>query len=351
MNRDYNFEEEFKKFVRLSADYGMSLDYARNKYHYADLLFSWDVELSQRKNNYVTLIPLIEQLKEKFKELVIIDNNLASFQGFPNRLELYLTKNGIPREKYNYFLENVDHFVEIVHSDFPMTEEIQKLEEKGIREWNEFIAPHSEGYIGFLMPFNSHNDVVNAVAEDLTFKKNRERIRIVERVNKPFSKTIYVPNEDVVEIQIDKNAKYGTHSSLRFVFLLGFALAMLKHADRGEDANHLPVYLLAYEADKFTFNFVRTQMTERAQKYFRYNLLRTITFALFAIDIYTNDQQDFDVAFAKAVNRCYLKARQEKNPFYVFKEPINLIQDLMESISYVELYLEEGKTKHSGKNN
>lgn len=118
---------------------------------------------------------------------------------------------------------------------------------------------------------------------------------------------------------------------------------MLEHADKGENPNHLPKYLLGYEADKFTFNFIRTNAPQRTQKYFRYNLLHKLTFALFAIDVYANDQQDFDVAFARVVNRCYLKANQSKNPFYVFNEGLISLpmEDLMQTINYVELYLKD----------
>lgn len=351
MNQDFNFKQEYNKAVKMAADYGMSLAYARHKYQPIDLLFTWDIDLPQRKKNYLNLMPLIEELKEKFQQLVATENRLYILKGFPSQIEFYLTRSGIPREKYDYFLKNIDRFVKIIHADFPMTEEIQKLEEKGIGEWNEFIAPYAEGYIGFTIPFHSLNEIVDAVSKyDREFKKNKERIKIVERDKKLFFKTKYLVVEDVVEVQIDKNVSYGTHKSLHLVFLLGIALAMLKHTDKGEDTNHLPRYVLAQEANKFTLNFVKTQTPERIQKYFRYNLLRTITFALFAIDIYTNDHQDFDQAFARAVNRCYLKANQTKNPFYVFVEPITLMEDLMESINYIELYLQDEKNVHTNKN-
>lgn len=352
MNHNSNFEEELKKSVKLLADYRVLLDYALNKVQVANLLFSIiTLDLSQRKNNYISLIPLIEQLKEKFKQLVFIKNKLASLKGFPNNLEFYLTKSGIPREKYNYFLKNLDRFVSIVHEDFPLTETVQKLEEQGVKEWTELNVPYAEGYMGFSTPFSGPNDIIDIISKyDQIFKKNKERIRVVEGDNKLFNKTIYLPKEDIVEIQIGKNFDYKTEHSLRFVNLLGVALEMLKYADRGEDPNHLPVYLLAYEADKFTFNFVKTQAPEKTQKVFRYDLLRTITFALFAIDIFTNDQQDFDIAFAKAVNKCYLKAHQSKNPFYVFMDITSLMEDLMHSINYVEFYLEYTNTTSASKN-
>lgn len=354
MNNDSNFEEQYKKFVDLRADYLFSLAYALKEVKAGKLLFStMNLDLSQRKNNYISLIPLIEQLKEKFKQIVIMENKLANLQGFSNRLELYLAKSGIPREKYDYFLKNFDRFVSMVHADFPLTEVAQELEKQGVKEWTELNAPFGEVDLGFTTPFRSPNDVIDMAAKfDRRFKKNEERIRIVEKDNEPFNKTIYLPKEGIVEIQINKNSDYGRDGSLHFVTMLGVALEMLKYADKGKAPDQLPRYLLAHEADKFTLNFVRANAPERTQKYFRFNLLRTITFAFFVIDIYTNDQQDFDVAFARAVNRCYLKARQTKNPFYVFKEVLITfpMEDLMHSINYVELYLEDEKIVHTNKN-
>lgn len=351
MNKNPNFEGEFKKSVKLAADYGISLDYAIKKIQATKLLFSVKLDLSQRKNNYINLIPLIEQLKEKFKQLILIENKLSNLQSFSNNLEFYLAKSGIPREKYNYFLKNVDRFISMVHRDFPLTETAQKLREQGFTEWTEFHAPYAEGYMGFTTPFNDPSDIIDIVVKiDQIFKKNKERIRIIKGSNKLFSKTIYLTEKNIVEIQINKNFNYGKEGSLRFVHLLGIALEMLKYADRGKDPNHLPVYLLEREADKSTLNFIRSQAPEKTQKVFKYDLLHTITFALFAIDIYTNDQQDFDVAFAKAVNRCYLKAHQIKNPFYVFETPLDFMDDLMRSINYVEFYLEDAKNTQQAKN-
>lgn len=188
MNQNYNFDEQYKKSVDLSTDYHILLEYARKKVQVHKLLFNTILDLQQRKNNYTKLVPLIERLKLMFKQIIVEKNKLANIEKFPNDLELYLAASGIPGNKYNYFLKNIDRFVKIVHTNFPLTEQVQKLEEQGIKEWTELNAPYGEGFIRFSTPFHSPNDIINLIAKyDTRLGKYKERIRIVEVDNDFFS--------------------------------------------------------------------------------------------------------------------------------------------------------------------
>ena len=337
MNKNPAFGREFQKYGDLLTDYLILLDSALKKAKAHMLLFNASLPLSQRKKNFKKLTPLIEQLKEKFRKVVIIENKLDNILGFTNHVEYYLTKSGIPKEKYNYFLNNIDRFVGMVHRDFPVT-----WITKRVKEWTELDAPYGEGYIRLTkLPFNSPKDILKRTESyDPRLGKYKKRIFMTEEDGKSSNSVKYLPEENAVEIKMGK-IDYTTESCLRFVHILGYALIMLEYADEGKDPNNLPSYLLGYEGERFAFNFIKTQISKQLQDIIRYDLLHDITFALFAIDVYTNGQQDYDVAFAKAAGRCYLKSHQSKNPFYVFNDQFfNVpLKDLMHSINYVEFYL------------
>lgn len=345
MDKNLGFEQEFQKYIDLLTDYLILLDSALNEVKGHTLLFDVHLDLSQRKNNFRELTPLIEQLKVKFKRVVVIENRLANILGFSNHFEYFLEKNSIPKENLNYFLENLDQFVEIIHSDFPITWIARR-----VKDWTELDSPYGDGYVRVTsLPFSSPKDILKRVSSyDSRADKYKKRIFIIQEDRNFSSSVKYLQEENAVEIRL-REMDFTTDRCLTFVHMLGNALTMLEYADKGEDPNNLSGYLLGYEGEKFTFNFIKTQISKESQDIIRYDLLHDITFALFAIDIYTNDQQDFDSAFARAANRCYLKTHQSNNPFYIFNDQFFNVpfKDLMHCMNYIEFYLKGtvGRTK------
>ncbi len=300
-------------------------------------LHSTKLSLEQRRKNYKNLKPLINQLTEIFKKRVVESNKNAKFLGYPNRLEYILVSDIIPKKKFESFLKDVDRFVSLVHKDFPATELAKK-----VKDWSVLNIPFPRGNFEFSNNFELPDEVLNLISRydpRVAKYKNRIEIKFSDGIN---SGTRYIIDKDTVEMRVGKNL-IDPHKTLAFVHELGHALDFLDCEDKKIISFTLPKYLKEYSAIEFTYNFIKKEISERHQKLIRYNLLHTLACTLFEIDIFTNDQQDFDKAYAKAINRCYPIANQTRNPLYVFNSrfvfsPLGM---LIYNMVNMELYLKE----------
>jgi len=302
------------------------------------LLHRTKLSLEQRKKNYKKLRPLINQLKKIFKKRVAENNKKANFLGYPNYLEYILISNAIPKKDFNLFLKNIDRFVALVHKDFPATELVKK-----VKEWTTLNIPFPDGNFVFSRKFKFSGEIINLISKyDPRMSKNKNRIEIKSKNDDFYSSTSYISGEDIVTIRLDKNL-IAPYKTLTFVHELGHALDYLDCADKKIVPHALPKYLQEYSAIEFTYNFIKKEISERRQKLIRYNLLSTLACTLFEIDVFTNDKQDFDKAYAGAINRCYPVARQTKNPLYVFNKRF-ILQPLGMLIFHmvnIEFYLKD----------
>lgn len=347
MNKNFKFKQQLERVVEQKTVY-LDLLNPEKFVEVHKLLFDESLSSYQRQNNYRSLKPFVERLEETFKNIIVGRNKLAQIQGYSNYLEFYLAKSGIPEQKYKFFLENIDRFSSIVYSDSPARELFKKV--KGLKKFDFPYPTHPYGYLRFIDGLNGPDDIIGRIS--LYSSKVSEygsKVKIARGHDEFFSETSYVPKEGIAEIKLSDTAINSQDRSLTFVHEYGHALDMLEHVSKNKNPKKRTDYLLEYQADKFVFKFIKTQLSDNVRKVVRYNLLRKIAFALFEIDIYTNDRQNFDSAFARALGRCYLKVRQSKNPFHVFNKRIVGLpfDDLIHSINYVEFYLKdvEGKEK------
>lgn len=341
MNNNFNFDKLLEKSVDLKIEYAILLEKAFNKEQASTLLFSSKLSLSERNDNYVGLLPLIENLKKMFRQIIVTENELAKMEGFSNYLEMFLVKSKTPKEKFYSFLKNVDSFIKIVNSDSPMANI-----DKKVKEWTILDAPFGKGYLRPGYGSFTTDKILDVVADgDPRIEKYGSKIRVIEKKGTIFKEVEYLPDKDVVEIRLNKKVDLDPEGMLIFVTLLGSALWRLDCADEGKNPDELSPYLLLYEGDKFAFKFIKCYDSEEILKTIRYGLLVRLTFALFTIDIFANDDQNYDEAFARAVNRCYLRARQKNNPFYVFGESIVSLpmEDVIKSMNFIEFYLKDTK--------
>jgi len=301
-------------------------------------LHSTKLSLKQRKENYKNLKPVISQLKEIFKKRVVESNKNAKFLGYPNFLEFILASNIIPKREFNEFFKNIDSFVSLVHKDFPATELVKK-----VKDWSILSIPAPDGNLALSNKFELPDEVINLISrydERVTKYKNRIEIKFDE--DDFSSGAMYVEDKDIVTITLSKTL-IDLDKALILVHELGHALDFLDCEDKKIISFTLPKYLTEYSAIEFTHKFIKKEISKRRQKLIRYNLLHTLASTLFEIDIFTNDKQDFDKAYAKAINRCYPMAQQKKNPLYVFNNRFifRALGMLIHNIVNVELYLEE----------
>lgn len=306
-----------------------------------DFLFDEKLTIEHKIANYEHIKADILKLKELFKQKTIEINKMAHKEGYSNRLEATLAWDQIPKDKYESFLNNIDNFVSLVMSDeIP----IKALMEKE-KDWNIFNTPYP---LGLQIPpdkFEIPNEVLSIVSTyDQRVVKYKDRIDIIYNPEVFYSSAYYNKDRDVVEIRL-RRQRDDIYRALSFVRELGYALNALELVDKGGDPHTMPKYASKYNTIARGFKFVKSQISPNHQKVLRYNLLSTIASTLFEIDIFTNERQDYDKAYARAVNRCYPMTHQTENPFYVFYKRFVLspMDELMSSMIEMELYLKDAE--------
>jgi len=350
MTKITEYIKQSRKCSKLIREYFRLLPPESSSYMFR-LVHSRNFSLKEREKNYKNLKLLIGQLEKNFKKRVVENNKNANFLGYPNYLEYILTSDIIPKESFSLFLKNIDRFVALVHKDFPSTELVKK-----VKKWTMLNIPFPDGNFAFSNKFKLPGEVVNLISKyDPRMSKNKNRIEIKFSNDGFYSGANYVGNKDIVIIRLDKNL-IDPYKTLTLVHELGHALDFLDCADKRIIPHTLPKYLQEYSAIEFTHSFIKREISKRRQKLIKYNLLSTLACTLFEIDIFTNDQQDFGKAYARAINRCYPMASQTKNPLYVFNKRFILrpLGMLIFHMVNMELYLkdvgelnEDGKKKRS----
>jgi len=112
-------------------------------------------------------------------------------------------------------------------------------------------------------------------------------------------------------------------------------------ADEGIDPLSKSYYWHETEAYKFKFQFEEKCLSKEIKNASRGEILGNFLSTFFEYEIYNNPDQDFDKAYAKAINRCYPgRANQEENPFYVIESGfMNRPADATASVVCTELLL------------
>lgn len=311
------------------------------------LLHKSKLTLEERKDNYEKLKPLITRLTETFKFRVKEMNRRARFQGFENHIELTLASNGIRKKDFKSFLKNVDSFISLVQSDFPAT----KINTR-ISDWSEVSVPAPEALVNLhaLPGFKSKNKkdgIIELISKyDPRMSKYKDRIKIKFGKPEDFygSSARYVDKKKIARITV-ANYVDGLARDTTLVHEVGHALDMLECEENRVIYTTIDRFIKEYSAVEFEHKFVKRVVPERDQKLIRYNFLNGLFMVLFEIDIFTNDDQDFDEAYAKAINRCFPNARQDKNPLYVFDKDFFFrpLDGLLYCIAGIDMYLKDAK--------
>jgi hypothetical protein len=338
------FIRELKKGFKYSDDYLqiLSLEEFTDKYRMVHLT---KLSLEERKENYRKLTPLIVKLRPIFKKRVVEFNKFARKVGYANQLDHYSAINSIPRHEFEDFLKSIDRFVSLVHSGFPATELAKKT-----KDWSMFSIPAPQGRLNLRNKFGVPDEIIKLVSKyDPRVKKYKDRIQIdYEKEPKDGlsrSSAQYDAEKDIAIINLLQRGWDELEESLTFVHELGHSLDYLECIENKIIPFNLPKYIEEYSAIEFTHKFINKEISKKEQKLIRYNQLYSLSSTLFEIDILTNDKQDFDKAYARAINRCYPKAKQTSNPLYLFENNFitRPLMGLIYNIIKVELYLKEAE--------
>jgi hypothetical protein len=306
-------------------------------------LFSKDIPDEDSMARHGLFESQINKLRGLFSAHVV-ELNKRFKKEFPNYLQYRLNERGIPKDRYNEFLNNVDKFVDLVMSDkVPLARIIEKT---GVKEWNSFNTPYPLGN-RYLRRFNMSADKIVSLIEsfDPRYGKYKKRIKITDDSKNFCSSTFFDKKKNIVKVEI-RNDINDFSKADDIIHEIGHALDMLEKADAGIDIEEIPKFEIEYSAIYFSHRFYPNIFSGSEQKLIRYNNLSGIASTLFEIDIFQNSDQDFDKVYARAVKRCYPMFKDTSDPFYVLYKRFILrpLGELTTNIIETELYLKEAKT-------
>lgn len=264
----------------------------------------------RKKAYYKDFEDVVLTLKSLFREIVYERNKVFRKKGYKNYFDFAIERYGIPKKKVDWFFHKADEIIGHLHRNLPWSSKLPQW------YWSKFNIPDP------LYLFRSHRysipDDIYRLAEDI-FPKVKEiipRIKI-EKVKdfNPCARFI----KETKSVIIETPTNPSVYNALTFVHEFGHALSFIKLAEKGIDPLTKSQYWHAIEACKFEFQFGELCLPKEVKKASKGQILGNFLTAFFEYEIHKNPNQDFDEAYAKAKNRCYPKANQERNPFYVLE--------------------------------
>lgn len=247
-----------------------------------------------------------------------------------NYFDFSIKTQGVSRERVNLFFSKADKIIKNINENLPLPNVLSKW------YWSEFNIPDSLNLVKF-----SKHSIPNGVYQlvENIFPEIKEiipRIKIEERKGfNPCTRFVKKTKSVIIEVP----TKPSIYNMLIFVHELGHAISFLKLAEKGINPLTKSRYWHEKEAYKFKFRFEELCLTEKVRNASRETILGDFLTTFFEYEIYNNPDHDLDNAYAKAINRCYPKSNQERNPFYVFENSLIFrpCSSLVNSVVWTEL--------------
>jgi len=269
--------------------------------------------LEERKKAYKDFKSIILALKPIFEEIIYERNRIFPEDGDKNYFDFIARRNGIPPEKLGLFFQRADEVIKDINQNLPLPKKLPRW------YWSKFNIPDSLYFFHeahrYSIPDDVHRLAKNAFPE---VERVIPRIEIKQKMG-CYSYAKFIKETKSVLIEVP--TKPSIYNALTFVHELGHALSLLELADKGVDPYTKSRYWHEKEAYKFKFKFEEKCLPEEIKNASRGERLGNFLTTFFEYEIYNNPDQDFDKAYAKAINHCYPgKANQKQNPFYVIEE-------------------------------
>jgi len=294
-------------------------------------IFAPNKNFKERQKAYEDYKDVILKLKPIFKRLIIERNRLAREEGYKNYFEFITQKDGVPKEKINFFFTKADKIIKDINHKLPLPKILPGW------YWSEFNIPDALSLVN--VPKYSIPDDIHKMAEKFhpEIKRIISRIKI-EKIEGFYPRTKFV--KETKSVVVEASTEPSIYNFLTFVHELGHAIAFITLAEKGIDPLSKSKYWQEKQAYNFKVEFEELALSEKVKNASRGEVLGDFFTALFEWTIYTNSNQDFDEAYAKAFNRCYLYAAgQKKNPFYVLENGLVLGPCSVVTASVVEAEL------------
>jgi len=276
----------------------------------------FNAPFSQRRKIWQEFDLPLQKLERALKRMASIRSRMARDLGYSSLIDSFLEKDKIPLEDYSLFVKNVDVWVERLNQQLP---KIGNLPTWFYSEFNLpcFLCRHSH------FPFHSLEEVFSFVAREYpVLKKFEKKIKIKIEGDQGF--TIYHKEEDCFEITIEKETNIR-HQSLTLIHELGHVVSLLKNFAQGVD---IIFSQGKYGAEKEAIKIENYLLQKISNEVYRANIGEILLFplrnTLFEIELYQHPDQDLGQLYTATFNRCFLEAKQQVNPLYVFNQQILL---------------------------
>lgn len=294
--------------------------------------------LKERKKAYKEFEDVILALKSLFREIIYEQNKFVRKKGYKNYFEFRVKRDGISKKKVDWFFHKADKIIEHLHQILPWSSQLPKW------YWSEFNIPDPLSLIKapkYLVP----EDIYRLTEKVLPKVKEIIPLIKIEKV-KDFNPSARFVKE-TKSVIIKAPTKPSIYNALTFVHELGHALSFVELAEKGIDPLTKSIYWHDMEAGKFEFQFEELCLPKEVKNASKGQMLGDFLTAFFEYEIHNNPNQDFDEAYAKAKNRCYPKANQVRNPFYVLESGLiarpcgTMVTSVVEAILLSENFLKK----------
>ncbi|HLD96433.1 MAG TPA: hypothetical protein VI794_01825 [Patescibacteria group bacterium] len=256
---------------------------------------------------------MIETLKPLYKNIVEARNTYAQHQGhYRNFLEFSLENNGLPPQNLARALKLLDSLIARIHQALP--EPKNKGEFYSVLSTPDFIDELTDKR--YSLPDYVIEKLENRIPK-LKSLLPRIKFEDVDRNKGGFNEAVYDPKTETATIRTW--ASKDLQNAISMAHEVGHSVAYLGLAKRGLEPKDKPKYWHEQQAIRTELVFINS-LPEKLRGAALGGILLQFTEALFEIETYTNPNQDFDMVYAQAFNRCYKDVKQDKNPFYVLME-------------------------------
>lgn len=341
--RNKNFKEAMERHVALQGIY------AKMKLDFKAVPKIWkEIDSRIMRESEMEIDNDYKQLLSKLAPAYAYDvkalNDRAREMGFDSQVELSLNFSRIPKENYQFFLNNRDKVIKYCQ---------QLLPDVKLPDWfySKFNGQYSHDFLSLLSQFpqiSFPDGVINFVADEHPIlNKFRSKLKI-DLVDGGGSMK-YLKKTDSFWIGVDKNDDHR-HQVVSLIHELGHVVGTLENFQAGYDTKQKGLDISEYEAFSREYSLLK-KLSPDIYKAEMANVLLTLSELLFQIESFMDPNQDLAKVYAQIFNHCFPDAHQTSNPTYLIKfnmlfRPLRHLPHAIAQVKAITEIIDSDKNNH-----
>ena len=280
-------------------------------------------KLEKRGEEYTRklYLPILKKGEKLYPIILQARNQAAQKQGYEFYINQRLSDHKISSRDYQYFLDNKDKVIKFCQTNIPQ-----------INLPNWFYSQfRNQCFLCQLVDFPeipSKKEVIELISNEYPIlKKFQHKIKIKKG---KVSSTTYIRETDSFKICLsEKNNQ--RHNFVDLIHELSHVISQIKNFQKGIDPLSLGKYLNEVDALQIELKLLK-KISHQVYQTEIANCLKTLSIVLFEIESHKNPDQDLSKLYAKTVNFCFPKAKQDKNYSYLIEQ--NLVMKPLRSLPH-----------------